>query len=140
MKAKLIVEGREFPIEINDPELEKLLKPPKKTGYERVELGKIYYNVSCDDVIDSNEEVESLIDVDLYGIANYYSDRTVAENNVRADKLMRQLRRFAVEHRDNTIDWYNSDNAKYYIGYSYEKKMLGLQYELCLSGVWPYLV
>lgn len=36
MIAKLIVEGKEFPIEIQDPELEKLLVPPKKTGYERV--------------------------------------------------------------------------------------------------------
>ena len=30
MKATLIVEGTEFPIEINDPELQKLIAPPKK--------------------------------------------------------------------------------------------------------------
>lgn len=37
MIAKLIVEGKEFPIEIQDPELQKMLAPPKKTGYERVD-------------------------------------------------------------------------------------------------------
>ena len=42
MKAKLIVEGREFPIEIQDPELQKLLTP-QKTGYEPVGAGQKYW-------------------------------------------------------------------------------------------------
>ena len=40
MKAKLIVDGKEFPIEIQDLELQKLLTPQKKTGYERVGAGR----------------------------------------------------------------------------------------------------
>ena len=43
MKAKLIVEGKEFPIEIQDPELQKLLTPQKKTGYERIDKPNTYY-------------------------------------------------------------------------------------------------
>ena len=43
MKAKLIVEGKEFPIEIQDPELQKLLSSQKKTGYERVDAGQKYW-------------------------------------------------------------------------------------------------
>lgn len=104
MKATLIVEGKEFPIEINDPELQKLIAPPKKTGYELVEYGCTY------SFVDGYGEVQTLDyqdqdDDNRYEEANYYSDRTVAENNARADKLMRQLRRFAVEHREDDIDW-----------------------------------
>lgn len=32
MKAKLVVEGKEFPIEIFDPELKELLTPPQRHG------------------------------------------------------------------------------------------------------------
>ena len=43
----------------------------------------------------------------------------VAENNSRADKLMRQLRRFAAEHRVNKIDW-SKEDCKYHIRYGYK--------------------
>lgn len=120
MKAKLIVEGREFPIEINDPELEKLLKPKKKTGYERVVKGGIYFYTFGDASVDSIEDDRDASSNDDYDAADYYSDRTVAENNARADKLMRQLRRFAVEHRENGIYWVKEAcNSKWRIVYDY---------------------
>lgn len=118
MKAKLVVEGREFPIEILDPELQKLLAPQKKTGYERVDIDGNFFSEyggqavrikSCDDSHKS-----------LYTSANYYSDETVAANNARADKLMRQLRRFAVEHRENELDWSRKLLPKYFIRYDYD--------------------
>ena len=119
MVAKLIVEGKEFPIEIQDPELQKLLVPQKKTGYERVECnGDFYYDVG-------NGTVSNIFDdhrkgvASYYDVANYYSDPTVAENNARADKLMRQLRRFAVERRENKLEWNNGVQRKYYIYYDY---------------------
>jgi len=106
MKAKLIVEGKEFPIEIHDPELQKLLKPQKKTGYERIEdKGQDFSCVHNDGEVSCC--TESFLDYTdkLYETANYYSDKTIAENNARADKLMRQLRRFAVEHRERSLCW-----------------------------------
>lgn len=112
MKAKLIVEGKEFEVTINHPELEKLVKPEKKTGYERVDNTKIYYTVTCDNVIADYREKDSTFNTQSYEIANYYSDKTIAENNARADKLMRQLRRFSVEHREKEIDWNNWEQKK----------------------------
>lgn len=104
MKAKLVVEGKEFPIEINDPELQKLISQPKKTGYELVKDGHTYSFVnSYGGVMTLDHKDDD--DDNRYSDANYYSDRTVAENNARADKLMRQLRRFAVAHREKDIDW-----------------------------------
>lgn len=116
MKAKLIVEGKEFPIEIQDPELQKLLTPQKKTGYERIDKPNTYYYYQ--DYNGNTEfeyDVRDVYDVARYNNANYYSDKTVAENNIRADKLLRQLRRFAVEHRKSEIDWHNESQCKYYI-------------------------
>ena len=123
MKAKLVVEGKEFDIEINNPKLQELLTPQKKTGYERVGDGYTYSFVNSWDKVDTFEDKGS--DDDLrYESANYYSDRTIAENNARADRLMRQLRRFAVEHRKNAINWTNADDVKYEITYDYEDQSL----------------
>ena len=123
MKAKLIVEGREFDIEINDPELEKLVKPPKKTGYERVARGSEYFYTSSDASVNSIEDDRDASSNDDYDAADYYSDHTVAENNARADKLMRQLRRFAVKHRENELDWEPSI-CKYRIQYNWKLERL----------------
>ena len=117
MKAKLIVEGREFPIEIQDPELKKLLTP-KDTGYKYMGQNHSY------SFVDSYGDVKTLDHEDMdddkrYADGNYYSNRHVAENNARADKLMRQLRRFAVEHRRDKTAWKTS-NENYYIYYDHE--------------------
>lgn len=119
MKAKLLVEGKEFDIEILDPELQKLLAPNKKTGYERLEQGKTFYIQRSDGSVGCGCDHHNTICDDYYVAANYYSDKTVAENNARADRLMRQLRRFAAEHRVN-----NNPTDRYSIFYL---KGIGLQ-------------
>lgn len=124
MKAKLIVEGKEFEVDINNSEFEELIKPEKKTGYERVDCNKDYYIVSCDDFITSYREMGFKVNKQSYEIANYYSDETVAENNARADKLMRQLRRFAVEHRKSNLNWGKASSCHYVIYYNHAKKEL----------------
>ncbi len=127
MNAKLIVEGKEFDIEILDPELEKLIKPKNKTGYERVDKGEYYY-YGLDDGNSSNSP-DTLDDVDnkMYKSANYYSDKIVAENNARAEKLIRQLRRFAVEHRNCQLNWNDDGQNKYCIYYDYASNSLEVE-------------
>ena len=105
MKATLVIEGKEFPIEINNPELQKLVAPPKKNGYERVDQDKIMYCQHADGSLSNGFDYHNANLNNYYNSANYYSSAIVAENNVRADKLMRQLRRFAVENRKQEIDW-----------------------------------
>ena len=120
MRAKLIVEGREFPIEIQDPELKKLLTPKKSTGYGRVAVGDTYYFVSSIGDVMECEESGLPTDNISYDVANYYQNELIAENNARADKLMRQLRRFAVEHREKSLDWNDELTPKHYIMYSHK--------------------
>lgn len=125
-KAKLIVDGKEIEVEITQEQLEKLCLK-KKTGYERAKKHKDYYFVDFEGDIAISEDVNCIQDNDVYNAANYYSDKTVAENNARADKLMRQLRRFAVEHREKELDWNDEKQMKYSISYGSMLK-LGIAY------------
>ena len=134
MIAKLIIEGKEFPIEIQDSELQKLVASKKKTGYERVELGERFYSVRADNSIFAPLDDHFLEHDAYYDTANYYSSQTLAENNARADELMRQLRRFAVEHRENEIDW-NDDSYKYYI--SNKGNTNNLEIDYCYRTRYP---
>ena len=131
MKAKLIVDGKEFPIEIQDPELQKLLTPQKKTGYERVGAGQTYWLQDVNGkVCWDTESICFTGDNNDYNSANYYSDETIAKNNSRADKLMRQLRRFAVEHREQEIDWNSKVQNKFSILYDYSDNEIAVERDI----------
>ena len=126
MKATLIIEGKEIEIEISEEEYKKL--HPSKTGYERApENSGFYYEYNRGGVKCSIDEYCN-IDNEYYESANYYSSDIVAENNARADKLMRQLRRFAVQHREPGINFNNANTAKFYIICDYENDELRATY------------
>ena len=126
MKAKLIIEDKEIEIEISEEEYKKL--QPSETGYERVPESDIYFYANTKGDVETACEDCYDIDDEYYESANYYSDKTVAENNARADKLMRQLRRFAVQHREPGINFNNANTTKYYIICDYENDELRATY------------
>ena len=130
MKAKLIIEGKEIKVEISEEEHKKL---QKKTGYERVlsYSDKPYYCMEGVGSILALTDTEHETDNLLYETANYYSSKEVAENNARADKLMRQLRRFTVEHRGHGVNLNDTNTEKHYICYDYESNELVSTYTFC---------
>ena len=130
MKAKLIVNNQEIEVEISEEEY-KRLQPEKKTGYERVK-NKTYFWITGEGRLLSQVD-NSKADTLSYESANYYSDSTVAENNARADKLMRQLRRFAVERREKKLDWDNHKHHKHYISYDHEDAELYSNYNCVIA-------
>ena len=118
MKAKLIIEDKEIEIEISEEEYKKLQpSEEKKTGYERVPENHDFYYESASGRVESGFDERCCVDDDYYDVANYYSSDIIAENNARADKLMRQLRRFSVEHRECGVDFNSTETAKHYIYY-----------------------
>lgn len=137
MKGTLKLEdGRELTVDIDENTL-KSIESPKQTGYNR-EHGKIYYYDDGYD-IGFHTDLGTRADERFYDKANYYSDKTVAENNVRADTLMRKLRRFAVEHNNKDIDWYNVNQLKYEIYYYHKDRKLNVSnFQHCqnLSGIY----
>ena len=129
MKAKLIIEDKEIEIEISEEEYKKLqLSEEKKTGYERVPKSDIYYYANPKGDVDTTIEDCYDVDNECYESANYYSSAVVAENNARADKLMRQLRRFSVEHRGCGVNFNDTNAEKRYIYYDYKNDELGVSF------------
>ena len=128
MKAKLIIEGKEIEVEISEEESEKL--QPSETGYEGVPNSDVYFYVNSRGYVETACEDYYDVDNEYYESANYYSDKTVAENNARADKLMRQLRRFSVEHRECGVNFNDINAEKYYIYYDYENNELNVGFVL----------
>lgn len=128
--AKLIVDGKELEVLISEETLEKLTNK-RITGYERASSGSRYYSDSCGVVKTFEERTEdSKFDEEVYKSGNYYSDPDVAVNNIRADNLMRRLRRFAVENRKTDIDW-NGKQYKYYLYYDYLHKIIDIGATTC---------
>ena len=118
MKATLIIEDKEIEVKISEEEYKKLQpSEEKKTGYERVPEDNGFYYAVSRGYVEYGFDTYDYIDDEYYESANYYSSDIVAENNARADKLMRQLRRFSVEHRECGVDFNSTETAKHYIYY-----------------------
>lgn len=98
----IYVDGKRVKASLTDEELTQvldLINAPGQTGYERVDTREtFYYNNSYGDVCAEYESNYGSVNT-LYDTANYYSSEEIAESNARADRLMRKLRRFAVENR-----------------------------------------
>ena len=119
-------DGKEVMANVAEEDLKKLMLT-KKTGYERVDYRDSYYYEGHDGHVCRTKESGDGLDKDAYDAANYYSDNIVAENNARADKLYRQLRRFAVEHRTEKLHW-TVFSHNYYIYYDYNNRSLELDF------------
>ena len=130
MEAKLLVNGKEFPIEITDPELQKIVEYGKRTGYERVCKNDMYFAASSDGSLEETYDVGIAFDKKRFESANYYASKEVAENNIRADTLMRQLRRFAVRHRVEKPIW-NSEKLNWSIFFDHDGNEI-----VALSSFW----
>lgn len=101
----------------------------KKTGYERVDIGNIYYFASMNpDIRMKGTELDDKYSNADYNNANYYSSAEIAKNNARADRLMRQLRRFSVENRKSKPDWTNEIDYKYCIAYDHSESIIKVGY------------
>ena len=118
MKAKLIIEGKEIEIEISEEEYKKL--QPSENGYERVAKDSDYFYVNIRGDVGTGIDNYYCADDKYYESANYYSSEIVAENNARADKLLRQLRRFSVEHRKYKTNFNSINATRFYIIYQCE--------------------
>ena len=83
--------------DMSDEEILALIRDARKeeetihTGYEQAD--EFFYTG-----VDGDLHCNTGPTTGLYDCANYYSDINVARNCIRADTLMRKLRRFAAEH------------------------------------------
>lgn len=123
MEATLIVNGRDIKVQISQEEYKKLTNA-NKTGYERVGHNETFYIVDGDGDVKKWIELDYECDKAVYEEANYYTDRNLAVANARADKLMRNLRRFSVEHRTADVGWGNKCRSKWSIKCDYDNELI----------------
>lgn len=126
---KITIDGKEYEckkvvMDNNNVEIVLEEDSKKETGYERAYTGNNYYSVSGNSCITQFVERDSDFDDEWYDKGNYYSSNKIAQNNARADKLLRQLRQFSILNRKNSIDWKNKNQRKFVIYYDYGGKEL----------------
>lgn len=97
IKTQLKINGEMKDVEIENGNIT-IIKPEKKrTGWERVKCGEKQSFINCYKIFDSREECGSE-DNKLYECANYFSDRKLAENINRMQKLQRKMFRWQAEN------------------------------------------
>lgn len=129
MKVELKVNDKSVQVEISeeDAKVLGLVEDKPKTGYERVDdRGGIYYlSNSTGEAVNAIEN-NAQFDENRYNAGNYYSDETIAENNARADRLLRQLRQWqALNDKPISVKYWEDETwPKWRIMYNYDDKNL----------------
>lgn len=123
--AKLIINGKEYEVQLTDEQITEIEKLKKITGFERADEQRYYYFEDDWKVVNYCHEQNSINDENRYVVANYYSDESLAEWCNRNDALNRKMRRWAAEHNETPIDW-TKNNDKYYIYYDYEESRVAV--------------
>ena len=131
MQVTISANGKNIKAEISEEQAKilGLVEDKPKTGYESLGNGETYYLVDVDDEI-TTMKYDSRLDRDCYDVGNYYSDKVIAENNARADRLLRQLRQWQALN-DKPIsqsDWEDNGKNKWCILYSYGAEKLYVDY------------
>lgn len=136
MKVELKVNDKSVQVEMTEEQAKilGLVEERSRTGYERVDEDDSYF---VDDTINDGHEVigggETLVNDLYYNNGNYYNDKTIAENNARADRLLRRLRQWQAQN-DRAVtkkDWGNSLARKFRIKYNHfddKLMMVGEEY------------
>ena len=122
MKIQINIDGKNIDAEISEEDAKELglLDKRPQTGYERVEEKECYFVIGAAGDVSKQIECKAISDQRRRDCGNYYNDETVAENNARADRLLRCLRQWQASH-DRAItlkDWKNTNISIYKIKYS----------------------
>lgn len=122
MKVELKVNDKTVQVEMTEEQLKELGVIKPRTGYERREEcnNKKYYFVNAEGLV-IEEKDTALFDQNCYEVGNFYSNKMIAENNARADRLQRCLRQWQALN-DKPIsqsDWEDNGKSKWCIMYSY---------------------
>lgn len=144
MQVTINANGKAVQVEITKEQAKilGLVEERSRTGYERGEEcnNKKYYFVNAEGLV-IEEKDTALFDQNCYEVGNFYSNKMIAENNARADRLQRCLRQWqALYDRPITSkDWKDDNVFKYSVDYDYFNNMVFVTYTTryrCLNNVY----
>lgn len=126
IRTQLKIDGKLQDVEIENGEIKILEQNPKQTGWERGKFRESYY-AQDSRTTQHDREVGDQYDYERYSIANYFSNKELAENISRMQKLQRQMFRWQAEH-DLVIGKYDDSIKKYYLYYDCKNKAIAIDY------------
>lgn len=121
MKAKLILNNKEYEVEINEEQVKGIKKPKYKRW--RADKGEKYYFLSDLGEILSAIDCRDKSDNFLYNTNNYFKTEKGAEFRKKQLLYLQQYKEFIGKDLPTTVDW-KSNSSKYFAYYDfYEKKI-----------------
>ena len=126
IRTQLKIDGKLQDVEIENGEIKIIEQNPKQTGWERGKFRESYY-AQDSRTTQHDREVGDQYDYERYSIANYFSNKELAENISRMQKLQRQMFRWQAEH-DLVIGKYDDSIKKYYLYYDCKNKAIAIDY------------
>lgn len=133
MKLTGTYNGKPIEFELTEEQVEVLKqREKKKTGWERAKEREPYWVCDGDTVFD-NEEENLSCDDEVFDCANYFSNKTLAQNIARAQTLQRKLWRRSAELCEK-VDWRNLETEKYCIRYDYDDDDLCVDFCVLIRG------
>lgn len=99
-----------------------LVKKSKKS--RRKHMNEIYYSIAEDGNIVGSVENDTFYDENCWKFGNYYNTKEEAEFAKQKQLVYQELKKYALEHNTEEIDWENDYLSKFCITYDYHDKKL----------------
>lgn len=90
-----------------------LVKKSKKS--RRKHMNEIYYSIAEDGNIVGSVENDTFYDESCWKFGNYYNTKEEAEFAKQKQLVYQELKKYALEHNTEEIDWENYLQIKYFI-------------------------
>lgn len=102
--------------------IEKANKPKNKVW--KPESDEMYY-YSCSDGFIKEATWDNInVDKNRYAIGNCFKTKEEAEFALERQKVITELKRFALEHNEKDIDWSNIEQRKCFLSYQHDKNII----------------
>lgn len=124
MKAKLILNNKEYEVEVSEEQIKEIKKPKCKRW--RAEEGEKYYFLSDLGEILSANDCRDKSDNFLYNTDNYFKTEEGAEFRRQQLLYLQQYKDFLGEDLVTEDDWKDDDILKYYAYYDYDSNIVDI--------------
>lgn len=127
MKAKLIINEKEYEVDLTEEQVKEIENPSKKRW--RAKGKESYYFISNTGYVYDSIEKYMIDDDELYKMGNYFKTKEEAEECVKKILFQQQYRDYVNEHNDE-INWNNYNQRKYYAFYDFAEEWIMIIYNL----------
>lgn len=100
---------------------------PKNKAWKPEKDEKYYYSYSYGSIEQDtyhDNNVDTYVHKNRYAIGNCFKTREEAEFAIERQKVITELKRYAMEHNEEKIDWNNGKQIKYSLSYQHNKNMI----------------